>query len=380
METGNRGKEAGAVEGTMPAAVMRQTNRRQVYQYMYENAGNHTVAEISEALFMDPATVLESLDELVKVNLVISGLGGGAYALDAQALYAVGISIECGGAYIAVLDMRLRELAGLELELPFHHADAYYRRLVQEMESLLDASGMDRDRMLGVGITVPGMIDQGVGKLVMAPALNLWDVPLEEIYREFSRYPVYVENDANASGYLERWLDGGQRDMLYLSLKRGIGGTLLLRERQYAGDNGRSGEFGHLRIVPNGRLCHCGRRGCLDAYCSVDRLSADLGVTLEEFFARLEAGDEAFTNLWEEYRGRLTDALAMLRMSFDCDIMLGGTLAAYLEPHFPELYRELGEKTLFETDRTFLRLERYGPHSECAGTALRFIDDFLLTF
>lgn len=368
------------MEGKMPAAVMRQTNRRQVYQYIYKNAGPITAAEASGALSMEPAAVSESLDVLVKEGLVIAGPEDSAYELDAQALYAVGISIERGGVYIAVLDMRLRELASRELTVPFSHTDAYYRGLVQEMEALLNGSGLDRNRMLGVGITVPGIIDRGKDKLVMAPTLNIWDIPLEEIYRQFSQYPVYVENDANASGYLERWLDGGQRNMIYLSLKRGVGGAILLSDRQYTGDNGRGGEFGHLRIVPNGRLCHCGRKGCLEAYCSVDRLSVDLGVTLAEFFARLEAGDETFTAVWEEYRDHLTDALAMIRMSFDCDIMVGGELTAYLEPHLPELYWELGEKALFEADRMFLQLERYGPHSDCAGTALRFIDDFLLTF
>lgn len=367
------------MEGKMPAAVTRQTNRRQVYQYIYGNAGNITIAEVSETLSLDPAIVSESLDDLVEEGLVIAGPMGG-HELDARALCAVGISIERGGVYITVLDMRLQELAGLELNVPFSHSDAYYRHIVQEMEALLNASGLDRNRVLGVGITLPGIIDRGSDKLVMAPTLDIWDVPLEEVYREFSRYPVYVENDANASGYLERWLDGGQRDMIYLSLKRGVGGAILLNDRQYAGDNGRSGEFGHLRIVPNGRPCSCGRRGCLEAYCSVDRLSADLGVTLAEFFARLEAGDETFTAVWEEYRDHLTDALAIIRMSFDCDIMLGGTLAAYLEPRLPEIYWELGEKTLFETERMFLHVERYGPHSDCAGTALRFIDDFLLTF
>lgn len=368
------------MEGKIPAAVMRQTNRRQVYQYIYESAGKITAAEVSEALSMEPAAVSESLDALVKEGLVIAGPEDSAYELDAQALYAVGISIERGGVYIAVLDMRLREMASRELTVPFSHTDAYYRGLVQEMEALLNGSGLDRNRMLGVGITVPGIIDRGKDKLVMAPTLNIWDIPLEEIYRQFSQYPVYVENDANASGYLERWLDGGQRNMIYLSLKRGVGGAILLSDRQYTGDNGRGGEFGHLRIVPNGRLCHCGRKGCLEAYCSVDRLSVDLGVTLAEFFARLEAGDETFVAVWEEYRDHLTDALAMIRMSFDCDIMVGGELTAYLEPHFPELYWELGEKALFEADRMFLQLERYGPHSDCAGTALRFIDDFLLTF
>ena len=368
------------MEGKRTAAVTRQTNRRKVYQYIYRKTGRAAAGELAEALSLDMRTVTESLEDLVNEGLVTAAPEENTYELNAQALYAVGISIEQGGVYIAALDMRLQELASRELTVPFSHTDAYYRCLVQEMESLLNGSGLDRNRMLGVGIAVPGIIDRGREKLVMAPTLNIWDVPLEEIYREFSRYPVYVENDANASGYLEHWLDGGQRNMIYLSLKRGVGGAILLNDRQYTGDNGRSGEFGHFRIVPNGRLCSCGRRGCLEEYCSMDRLSTDLGITLAEFFACLEAGDKAVTAVWEEYRDHLTDALAMIRMSFDCDIMLGGTLAAYLEPHFPEMYWELGEKTLFEAEGTFLHLERYGPHSDCAGSALRFINDFLLTF
>lgn len=364
----------------MTEAVTRQTNRRQVYQYIYKSAGSVTAAEISDALSLDSAAVSESLEDLVKRGLVTAAPEEDAYELEAEALYAVGISIEGGGAYISALDMRLEELAGRELAVPFCHDDSYYRLLVREMESLLEASGLDRNRMLGVGIAVPGVIDQEAGVLITAPTLNIGNVPLDEIYRQFSHYPVYVENDANASGYVARCLNGGQRDMAYLSLNRGVGGAILLRDGQYTGDNGRSGEFGHLRLVPNGRPCSCGRRGCLEAYCSVDRLSADLGVTLEEFFVRLEEGDDAFTAVWEEYRDHLTDGLTMLRVCFDCDIILGGTLAAYLEPHLPELYWELGEKALFEGDNRFLKLERFGPRSDCAGTALRFIDDFLLTF
>jgi hypothetical protein len=167
-------------------------------------------------------TVTESLEDLVNEGLVTAAPEENTYELNAQALYAVGVSIEQGKVYIAALDMRLQELVSRELTVPFSHTDAYYRRLVQEMESLLNGSGLDRNRMLGVGIAVPGIIDRGRDKLVMAPTLNIWDVPLEEIYREFSRYPVYVENDANASGYLEHWLDGGQRiifdDGLYVDL------------------------------------------------------------------------------------------------------------------------------------------------------------------
>lgn len=368
------------LEGKMPAAVLRQTNRRQVYQYIHDKDGAVTGEEVAGALTMELSAVLTSLDDLVERGMVTVPPGSCAYMLAAQALYAVGISITSDGAYISVLDMRLRELAGRELDMPFCHTKSYYERLIREMESLLNESGLDTGHILGVGLTFPGIIDRGEEKLVMAPTLELWDVPLEEIYRHFAPYSVYAENDANASGYVERWLDGGQRDMIYLSLRRGVGGAILLRDRQYTGDNGRSAEFGHMRIVPGGRQCSCGHKGCLEAYCSTDRLSVDLGVTLKTFFARLEDGDEAFIAVWEEYRDHLTDALSMLRVNFDCDIMLGGELALYLEPHLPELYWELGEKAFFEADSMYLKLARFGPHSDCAGTALRFIDDFLLAF
>lgn len=252
--------------------------------------------------------------------------------------------------------------------------------IAQCLEEFMDGCGLARDRLLGVGITIPGIIDQAAGRLVMSPTLELWDIPLEEIYCHFSRYPTFIENSPNASGYAERWADSEATNVVYLSLDRGVGGAIIQGDKQYMGDHGRGGEFGHMRLIPNGRLCHCGRRGCVEAYCSTSRLSDDLGITLEEFFTRLQAGDEAVAEVWEEYRTHLADTLVNLRTCFDCDIILGGSLSHYLEGLLPEICWELGEKTLFDGDSVFLRLDHFGPHSACAGTALRFIDDFLLTF
>lgn len=369
------------MDQAMTATILWQTNRRHVYRYLYDSPCPVTGEEIAEGLELSPDKVTDSLNSLIGEGLVArSGPApSDGYELIPGARIAAGISIRDDEVSLLAIDLRAKELGCRELSIPFSHVPEYYQTISQNLEQLLDESGLDRDRLLGLGIAVPGIIDQTAGKMVMAPTLELWDVPLEEIYCHFARYPAFIENNPNASGYAEQWADSERTNVVYVSVDRGVGGVIMQGEKQYMGDHGRGGEFGHMRLVPNGRLCHCGRRGCFEAYCSTSRLSDDLGLTLEEFFARLREGDEGAAAAWEEYRNHLTDALANLRTCFDCDIVLGGSLSRHLEGLLPELCWELGEKTLFDGDSFFLHLDHFGPHSACTGTALRFIDDFLLT-
>ena len=376
------------MEQTVNTSVLRQTNRRRVLQYIYDSVEPVTKQEIAGALSLSLPTVTGNLAELLEEGLVscsgtqesTGGRKPRTYALEPQSRTAVGVFIRDDSVQMLAIDLRAGEMGFQEASVPFAHTEEYYHMIAQCLEEFMDSCGLARDRLLGVGITIPGIIDQAAGRLVMSPTLELWDIPLEEIYCHFSRYPTFIENSPNASGYAERWADSEATNVVYLSLDRGVGGAIIQGDKQYMGDHGRGGEFGHMRLIPNGRLCHCGRRGCVEAYCSTSRLSDDLGITLEEFFTRLQAGDEAVAEVWEEYRTHLADTLVNLRTCFDCDIILGGSLSRYLEGLLPEICWELGEKTLFNSDSVFLRLDHFGPHSACAGTALRFIDDFLLTF
>ena len=79
--------------------------------------------------------------------------------------------------------------------------------------------------------------------------------------------------------------------MAYLSLENGVGGAVLVNGDLYAGDNRRSGEFGHMCVEPGGLPCKCGKRGCLEAYCSARRISDDINITLKDFFAGVERHD-----------------------------------------------------------------------------------------
>ena len=222
------------MEPTMNTAVLRQTNRRRVLQYLYDSGEPATKQGIAGELSLSLPTVTGNLAELLEEGLVscsgtqesTGGRKPRTYALEPGARVAVGITVQRDEVRFLAIDMRAQELGCREAPLAFSHTAEYYERLSLYLEAFLDDFHLDRNRLLGVGITLPGIIDQTEGRLVMAPTLELWDVPLEELYRYFSRYPVFIENDANASGYAERWMDKEQNNMVYMAVERGIGGAI----------------------------------------------------------------------------------------------------------------------------------------------------------
>jgi glucokinase len=128
-----------------------------------------------------------------------------------------------------------------------------------------------RGSLLGIGIGVPGIIDMRTGMVHESPNLPDWtEYPVRsEIERRLGT-PVILENDANSAALGEKWLGAGRdvEDMAMLTLGTGVGGGLVLGGRVWHGMVGMAGEFGHFTVEPDGVLCGCGNRGCLEVYAS----------------------------------------------------------------------------------------------------------------
>lgn len=118
-------------------------------------------------------------------------------------------------------------------------------------------------------------------------------------------------------------------------------------------------------------------RGCLEAYCSSDRISTDLGISVEQFFAGLEAGSLAYQTLWKDYLNHLASALATIRMVFDCRIVLGGYVAQYLTPFLKELRGLTASRDPFDEEAEYISLCHYLKHAVPLGAALHFINLFV---
>ena len=265
------------------------------------------------------------------------------------------------------------------MSLKSPEGDKIGEQIAEELELFFDENTLDRGKVLGIGITFPGVIDQEKDVIVLSPTLRIKDISLSAV-RKPIRYPVFIENDSTSGGAAE-WLGLSlkerEEDFVYLFLENGIGGAVFIDGKPYLGTDGRSGEFGHMCIVPEGRKCNCGKKGCLEAYCSAFRFTRDIGRTPEDFFASLAAGKEEYVQLWDENLTYLSIAINNLRMAFDCNVILGGYVSQYLEPYLPKLKAKTAERNTFETSAEYIKLGKYPTKAGMRGVAWHFMEEFI---
>jgi glucokinase len=189
-----------------------------------------------------------------------------------------------------------------------------------------------------VALAVPGLVDDEAGIVALAPNLGWRDLPLRAIAEERLGVPAVVWHDARAAALAEGTLGAarGARDWLLVTIGTGIGGALVSGGNVLLGSRGATGELGHIGVVPDGPLCACGKRGCLEALASGRNISeryAELrggpGVSAEEVVARAERGDAAAAQVWDAAIDALARALATCAVLLDPElIVLGGGVAS----------------------------------------------------
>ena len=143
--------------------------------------------------------------------------------------------------------------------------------LVQLVRDVCRDVGVAPSDVRALGVSCGGPLDSATGVVYSPPNLPQWTaVPLKALLEEAFGLPVIVENDANATALAEhQWGAGvGSRDMAFLTMGTGIGAGLILDGALYRGRRDLAGEIGHATVLPDGPLCLCGRRGCLEALAS----------------------------------------------------------------------------------------------------------------
>ncbi|MGC2191326.1 MAG: ROK family protein [Candidatus Dormiibacterota bacterium] len=150
---------------------------------------------------------------------------------------------------------------------------------------------------LVLAIGVPGPLDIGTGVVEGAPNLPGWRrVPVRDRLEKMLGCQCLIEHDANLGAVAEhrRGTGQGTRDFVYVTVSTGIGAGLILGGQLYRGSQGSAGEFGHMVILPDGPLCNCGNRGCLEAVASGTAIARQGGVSSASELGRLAAdGDPA---------------------------------------------------------------------------------------
>ena len=207
----------------------------------------------------------------------------------------VGVEIDAAGCRFLLAGLHGEPLASVELPLD----DTRVETVVDCIESGIDSlcQGQDRATLLGCGVAVPGLVDPARETVDSVSRLGWEGVPLRTILEARLRAPVMITDRGKAAALGELWVHGKERadDLIYLYLGRGVGGAIVLGREIHWGASYIAGEIGHVTVDPEGPLCGCGNRGCLEAVVStaaiLDRARRRLAAGGGGALVCLKAGD-----------------------------------------------------------------------------------------
>jgi glucokinase len=222
---------------------------------------------------------------------------------------------------------------------PTHALDGWKRVIARLRDSIKRQKQIAEERHLcvsAVGVGAPGVIQKDSGIVIKSPNFPDWNnLPLKnELEREIG-IPAFIENDANAAALGEQWLGAGQGigSMILLTLGTGVGGGIVLNSRIWHGADGMAGEIGHMTLIPEGRLCGCGNRGCLEMYAS----ARGIVQTYQELSKKTGApGTQEVTSAYVYEAARRGDKKAIDAMQ-DMGRMLGIAIANLINIFNPEM-------------------------------------------
>jgi glucokinase len=195
-------------------------------------------------------------------------------------LYYVGLDVGGTTMKAAVVDDAGTPAPGVSLRTePARGQEAGLETMCEAIRQAVKAAGLTLDRVAGIGVATPGLMDIKLGLILDPPNLKPWrNVPVRDHVKRVFGKPTAFQNDANAAALGEFWVGAGQdvNSFVLFTLGTGIGGGIVVDGKVIEGAHSHGGELGHLRIdLPDrGRLCGCGRRGCLEAYASATAVVA----------------------------------------------------------------------------------------------------------
>src|SRR5512146_2547035 len=230
-------------------------------------------AELAASTGLNRSTISSIINELLANRLVQEttlqsdriGRPGMLLELNPQGGFAVGIALGADfislfvTGFVATVLRRQRALSN-----PSDGQGTILERAYAMTEKAVAEGCLQGLRPLGIGLGVPGLVDQRHGELKFAPNLGWKDTPLRHLWSQRFGLPVFVENDAKAAAMGEYYFGvaRGQNNFIFIHAGVGLGAGILIDGKLFRGSRGYATEVGHMIVDPNGELCGCGKRGC----------------------------------------------------------------------------------------------------------------------
>ncbi len=358
---------------------VRRANKIRIVKFI-SRMGAVSKSEIASSLRLSMPTALQHVKELMEDGYLVEngeyGSTGGRKAkmlsLNETMAFAAGIDIEPNHIGFVLVNMRMEMIQRAKIRIPFSRDFAYYESMGKWLHAFLEQSGVDRKRVAGVGISVPGTVKREENRMVYSPVLQAENVSFNQ-FGEWIGYPCQVENGVCGEAYEE--LFGEEEEAVYLSLNDVAEGAVYRRGRDAdgLGSQVRASWIGHMQVGNGGLLCYCGRRGCLNSLCSAKALSGENG-KLDVFFQKVHRKEAGYKQRLEKYLDCLAVAVTNVRMAFGCRIVLGGAVGGYLGDFRKDLDRRVAEVDRMDSDTSFLQIGKCQADASACGAAMGMVE------
>ncbi|WP_341835028.1 ROK family transcriptional regulator [Chitinophaga pollutisoli] len=318
---------------------------------------NSTIADLSRELNASTPKVTHLLSDLLREGLVsdygkIDSTGGrkpNIYGIAPDAGFFVGVEVKKFHVNIGLLDFK-RNLVKITERIPYQleNTPASLDMLCEIIGRFLDALPVPREKVMGMGVNISGRIQYATG--YSHNFFNFSEAPLSQVFESRTGIRTFLENDSRAMAFGE-FSSGAlrqEKNALFINLDHGIGLGILVNGQLYHGKSGFAGEFGHMPVFNNERMCHCGKKGCLETEASGQALIRHFmeklgeGVTtivqpdpqtgqvlLDDIIAAAAKGDILAIELIGAIGEKLGKGIAMLINLFNPElVILGGSMSA----------------------------------------------------
>lgn len=364
---------------------VKKINRSKVYQYIYRKKITSKL-QIVQDLQMGLSTVSQNLnlleqDGLIEKNGYFESTGGrkaNAIQIVSDFRISIGIGILKNMFHITAVDLYGNTLYTNTIPFPYSNTPDYYKQVTDKIKEFIATNQYDEEKILGVSIATQGITSPDHSTVLYGNIMNNTGMILEDFSR-YLPYPCYLEHDSKSAAFLELWKHPELDSAVVFLLNRNLGGAIITNHQIHQGSSMHSGTIEHICINPDGPLCYCGNRGCLETYCSANALEQAAGMNTKDFFSLLrEKKSPQLTQIWKDYLHHLAFAMKNINLIIDAPIIISGYLAPYfLEDDIAYLTKHINVFSPFALNKEHIFVGTNGQYTPAIGAALFYVNQFI---
>lgn len=372
-------------EKGLTTIALKKINRSKIYQYIYRSKLTSKL-QIVQDLQMGLSTVSQNLnllenEGLIEKNGYFDSTGGrkaNAIQIVSDFRISIGVGILKNMFHITAIDLYGNTVYTDTIPLTYSNTAAYYQQISDKVKDFIDKNQYPENKILGVSIATQGITSPDNTTVIYGNIMNNTGMRLKDFSKHLP-YPCHLEHDSKSAAFLELWNHPELDSAVVLLLNRNLGGAIITNHQIHQGRSMHSGTIEHICVNPDGPLCYCGNRGCLETYCSANSLEQASGMTIKEFFPLLrEKKSPQLIQIWEDYLKHLAFAMKNLNLVIDAPIIISG----YLAPYFTEddtdyLLRQINSMTPFELKEEQILVGTHGQYTPAIGAALFYVKEFI---